>query len=106
MSWVIKRHVPFVLFVSGQGHHFGWTRTQCDNTFERDMHKLCENHSSGRKRLIFSKERRCRTAAKMYFLAPKTVGSPSLSPLHGAAMPRIVEIPIFPCGRPKKCYLR
>ena len=75
MSWVIKRHVPFVLFVSGQGHHFGWTRTQCDTTFERDMHKLCENHSSRRKRLIFSKERRCRTAAKMYFLAPKTVGS-------------------------------
>ena len=75
MSEVIKRHVPFVLFVSGQVHRFGWTQTQCDSTFERDMHKLCENHSSSRKRLIFSKERRCRTAPKMYLLAPKTLGS-------------------------------
>ncbi|CAH3153857.1 unnamed protein product, partial [Porites lobata] len=57
------------------GNRFGWTRTQCDSTFERDMHKWCENHSNRRKRLLFSKERRCRTAAKMYLSAPKTVGS-------------------------------
>ena len=45
-----------------QGRHYGWSRIQCDETFQRDMKKLC------------GKNWLCRRAADLYFVSVRVAG--------------------------------
>ena len=68
-----------------QGEQYGWTQTQCDNAFKRDMYELCEK-SLKRKRFLFpsaknlakklgSKVKRCKSfGADVYYRAVRTAG--------------------------------
>ena len=74
MPWIIPNYLH-----CSQGEHYGWTQTQCDYAFKRDMYKLCEN-SLERKRFFFSsvenllkkladKVKRCKSfGADLYYI--------------------------------------
>lgn len=50
------------------GQHYRWTRSRCDNSFHRDMKKICSRKS-------YFKRRICRKFAKLYFKATRKAGS-------------------------------
>ncbi|XP_032220272.1 conodipine-P1 [Nematostella vectensis] len=64
------------------GQHYKWARLSCDETFTRDMYKICTRRPSKRfsisgvwqwfKSLFTSKEARCHVAADMYYKAVRT----------------------------------
>ena len=65
-----------------QGQKYGWTRSQCDLAFKRDMEKSCVEHLGKKKRsfwhvsseivkLVAMRDglEKCRQAAKVYYLS-------------------------------------
>ena len=60
-----------------QGQHWGWSQRDCDESFKKDMYKLCES-KYGKKRLLgslFNKVQLCkRTGADVYYAAVRAGG--------------------------------
>lgn len=70
-----------------QGHHYNWTREDCDKALLNDMLRSCHSHSRRRRGItdvildiwyffqgISKEERRCEIAAKMYYEIVRAFG--------------------------------
>lgn len=75
------------LFAFSQGHHYNWTREDCDKSLLGDMLRSCHTHNRRRRGItdalldiwyffqgINKEERRCKIAAEMYYKIVRAFG--------------------------------